>query len=221
MIPSTGFIGRNASDDIASASYNSAPMVHQGSERYTAINWIMPFLKGVLGGQSLQSVLVFNFTNVHAMSYWSDYFPCSCRVNIEEHAVSFTVSLFSAVSWVGIPSIPIFTAMSVTKSLNSSLLEVMFSSKNETVFIRDLSDLTLQIIFDASWASINEGSKRPIACNNSRHALSWRFYLHCGIKETGSPGIICIVCHRILRHPSEHGTSAMGKHLLAKAHIAK
>jgi len=68
---------------------------------------------------------------------------------------------------------------------------------------------------------MNEGSKRPIAWNNSRHAPSWRFYLHCGIEETGSPGIICIVCHQVLRHPSEHGTSSMGKHLLAKAHIAK
>jgi len=38
---------------------------------------------------------------------------------------------------------------------------------------------------------------------------------------TGSTGIICIVCHQVLRHQSEHGTSSMGKHLLAKAHIAK
>ena len=111
--------------------------------------------------------------------------------------------------------------MSDTKSLNTSLLEVMISSKNECVFIRDLSDLTLQIIFDAWWASMNVGSKRPIAWNNSRHAPSWRFYLQCGIEKTGCPGIICIVCHQVLRHPSEHGPSSMGKHLLAKAHIAK
>jgi len=39
----------------------------------------------------------------------------------------------------------------------------MISSKNERVFVRDLSDLTLQIIFDAWWASMNLGSKRPIA----------------------------------------------------------
>jgi len=81
MILSTAFIRKNASDDIASTSYYSAPMVRQGSERYTAINCIMPFANGVLRSQSLQSVLVFNFTNMHAMSYWSDYFPCSCRVN--------------------------------------------------------------------------------------------------------------------------------------------
>jgi len=68
---------------------------------------------------------------------------------------------------------------------------------------------------------MNISSKRPIAWNNSRHAPSWRFYLHCGMAENGSPGIICIVCHQVLRHPSELGTSSMGKHLLAKAHIAK
>jgi len=68
---------------------------------------------------------------------------------------------------------------------------------------------------------MNESSKRPIVWNNSRHVPSWRFSLHCGIEETGSPGIICIVCHQVPRHPSEHGTSSMGKHLLPKAHITK
>jgi len=111
--------------------------------------------------------------------------------------------------------------MSDTKSLNTSLLEVIISSKNECVFIRDLSDLTLQIFFDAWWASMNVGLKRPIAWTASRHAPSCRFDLHCGIEESGSPGIICIVCHQVLCHPSEHGTCSMGKHLLAKAHITK
>jgi len=97
----------------------------------------------------------------------------------------------------------------------------MMSSKNEGVFVRDLRDLTLQIIFDAWWASMNEGTKWAIGWNTSRYAPSWRFYLHCGIEESCSPGIICIICHQVLRHPSEHGTSSMGKHLLAKAHIAK
>ena len=97
----------------------------------------------------------------------------------------------------------------------------MISSKTEHVFIRDLSDLTLQIFFYAWWASMNVGSERPIAWNNYRQSSSRWFYLHCGIEKTGSPGIICIICHQVLRHPSEHGTSSMGKHLLAKAHIAK
>jgi hypothetical protein len=79
---SAAFVNKNATDDIASASYNWASTVHQGSECYTAINCIMLFLNGVLRGQSLQSVLVLNLTNMHAMSYWSDYFPCSSRVNI-------------------------------------------------------------------------------------------------------------------------------------------
>jgi hypothetical protein len=93
--------------------------------------------------------------------------------------------------------------------------------QNERVFISDLSDLTLQIIFDTWWAAMNVGLMQPNARNISRHAPLWQFYLHCGIEETGSPGIICIVCHPVLRHPSEHGTSSMGKHLLAKAHIAR
>ena len=76
------FVGNNASDDIASTCYNWAPTVRQGSERYTAINCIMLYLNAVSCGQSLQSVLEFNFTNMHAMSHWSDHFPSRSRVNI-------------------------------------------------------------------------------------------------------------------------------------------
>ena len=93
--------------------------------------------------------------------------------------------------------------------------------KKERVMIRDLSDLTLQIIFDAWWASIYVGLMRPIAWKNSRHAPLWRCYSHCGTEETGSTGIICTICYQVLHHPSEHGTSSMGKHLVAKAQIAK
>jgi len=96
----------------------------------------------------------------------------------------------------------------------------MISSNNEHVFIHDLNDLTLQIIFDAFWTSMNVDSMLLIAWNNSRHAPSWQIYLHCRIEETGNPGIICIVCHHIPRHPSEQGSSSMGKHLSAIAHIA-
>jgi hypothetical protein len=111
--------------------------------------------------------------------------------------------------------------MSDTKSLNTSLLEVMISSKNECVFIHNWSDRRLKFVFDAWWASMNIASKRHIAWNYSRHAPSWRFYLHCRMEETGSPSIICIVCHQVLRHPSEHVTSSMGRHLLASVHIPK
>jgi hypothetical protein len=131
------------------------------------------------------------------------------------------VSFLSAVSWVRIPSFLIPVAMLDLKSSNTSLLEVMITSTNEPVFIGNLSDLTLKIIFDAEWDPMNVGSKRPIAWNHSRHAPWWLFYLHCGIATTGSPGIICIVCYPVLCHPSEHGSSSMGKHLLAKAHITK
>ena len=115
--------------------------------------------------------------------------------------------LLSAVFRVELPSSRILTAMSDSKSLNTSLREVMISSKNESVVIRDLTDLTLHIILDAWWASINVGLKQPTAWNNSRHASWWQFYLHCGIEETGIPGIICIICHQVLCHPSEQGTS--------------
>jgi hypothetical protein len=67
---------------------------------------------------------------------------------------------------------------------------------------------------------MNVASKRPIASNNSTHVSSWRFYLHGEMEKTGSPGIVCIVCHQVLRHPLEYGTSSMAKHLLAKARIA-
>jgi hypothetical protein len=68
MNPSAAFIGKNASVDIASTSYNCAPMVRQGSERYTTITGSMLFLNGGLHRQSLQVVLVFNMTSMHAMS---------------------------------------------------------------------------------------------------------------------------------------------------------
>jgi len=156
------------------------------------------------------------------MSHRAYFFvPRSSRVNISEPAIFSTIPYLLTSFQFQLPSHPIPTAMSDSQSLNTSLLEVMISSKNEPVFIRDLNDLTLQIIFDAWWASMNVGSKRSIAWKNSRHAPSWRFYLHCGIEETGSPGIISIVGHQVLRHPSEHGTSSMGIHLLAKVHIAK
>jgi len=68
---------------------------------------------------------------------------------------------------------------------------------------------------------MNEGSKWPISWNNSRHVPSCRFYLYCEIEETCSPGTICILCHQVIRHPSECGTSSMGKHFLANAHLAR
>jgi hypothetical protein len=87
--------------------------------------------------------------------------------------------------------------------------------------MRDSSDLTLQSVFDAWWDWMYVGSKQHIARNISRHAPSWQLYMHCAIEETGCPWIICIICHKVCGHPSEHGTRSIEKYLLAKAHIAK
>jgi hypothetical protein len=48
-------------------------------------------------------------------------------------------------------------AMSDLKSLNTLLPEVIISSQNKRIVICDLSDLTLQIMLDAWWASMNVG----------------------------------------------------------------
>jgi len=96
--------------------------------------------------------------------------------------------------------------MSNSRSLDTSFIDVMICVKNEVAFIRDLSDITLEIIFNAFFTSMNVGWKYPIVCNNSRPLHWWQFYLHCGIEETGSPCITCIVHHPVLWHPSEHGT---------------
>jgi len=89
-----------------------------------------------------------------------------------------------------------------------------------TCIIRDLSDRNLLNMFNAWWAAMNVGSTCPIAWNISRHVSSGEFHLHCGIDETSSLGIIYVICHQVLHHPSEHGTSFMGKNLLARGHIA-
>jgi hypothetical protein len=129
--------------------------------------------------------------NTFCAGILDDLTGMECRyTTMNLSAVCFTVTLFSAVVRVGLPSFLMSTAISETKSLNTSLLEVMISSKNEPVFIHDLSDHTLHIIFDAWRASMKVGSKQPIAWNNSRHAQSWRFYFHRRIEETGYPGII-------------------------------
>jgi len=165
---------------------------------------------------------VFNFTNMHAMSHRFDFFlACSSKVDIYKAAFDLTRTYPLRVTQIGLCRVHFLTAMSDTQSLNTLLVEVMISSKNELVIIWDFSNLTLQSIFNAWWASMNVVSKRPIALNKSRHAPSWRFYLHCAIEKTGSPSFICIICHQVLWHSSEHGTRSMGKYLVAKGHIAK
>jgi len=188
-----------------------------GSEHYTAMNCIVLFLNWVLRGPPLQSVLVYNFTNMHQMFYRSEFFAASFRVNNQEPAVSFTVLLHSALAQVRLPSVLIPTTMSDSKWLNTSLVEVMLSSNDERDFILDLNNLSFELIFDAWWASMDVGLKRPSASNNSRPVPSWRFNLDCRSEVTGSAGIRCIECHQVLRNPSEYGTSSLAETLAGKS----
>jgi len=107
------------------------------------------------------------------------------------------------------------------QSFNASLQEVMISSNIEHVFLRDLSGLTLHIIFHAWCFCMNLCLKCGMDWNDSRHVSLLQFYLHCGIVEIGSPGIIRIVCPEVLGHLSEHGPSSIGNLVLGNAHTAK
>jgi len=101
---------------------------------------------------------------MHAMSHRSDFvLGCSSKVNIQEPAFYLAITYPLTVTQIELRRVQFPTAISDTKSLYTSLLDVMISSKNESVFIRDFSDLTLQILFDAWWASMNVALKRPIA----------------------------------------------------------
>jgi len=110
--------------------------------------------------------------------------------------------------------------MSHSTSLNTALFEVIISSRHDFVIMCGLCDLKLQIIVEAVWDVTNVGSKWRIYSANFAHTPSCRLYLHCGIDDTGSPGIICIVWDQVPRHPWEHATSSLGKLLVAQAHIA-
>lgn len=102
-----------------------------------------------------------------------------------------------------------FSVISYQKSLNTSLVEVMKYSKNELIFTCDLRELTLKIIFDACWASVNVDVKCFSAWNESRHVPSRHFYLHCRIQPIGSAGIICIICGQVVHDPSHPETSSV------------
>lgn len=125
------------------------------------------------------------------------------------------------VSDVELPCFHIAHAMSDSKYLNTTLIEVTISSNDYCVCIRDLSDVTLQIILDVWWASVRVNSTCSIACDNSQCARACWFHLHWAIEKTAIPGIMGIVRHHILLHLSESGTNSMGKHLLTEPHIAQ
>jgi len=92
---------------------------------------------------------------------------------------------------------------------------------NVAVFIRHLRNLTLEIIFNAGCTAMKVGSKCHIGWNKFSHATSWQYNFHCRIPQNGSTGIICIICHQVLHHLSEHETSSIEKPLIPSAHIAK
>jgi len=60
-----------------------------------------------------------------------------------------------AVTRVVLPRFVISTTMTDSHFIHTPMLEVIPNSKNDHVFIRDLSDLTLQIVFHTRSASMN------------------------------------------------------------------
>lgn len=104
---------------------------------------------------------------------------------------------------------------------DTSTLEVICASNGEEVFVRDTTDKTLQMTFDAWWSEMEVVTKKPVYWKGQKTAKAWEFYKQCALTENGSPSIVCIVCHKLLSHPAMTGTSAMSKHLTAREHVAK
>jgi len=80
-------------------------------------------------------------------------------------------------------------AMSDDQSIDTSLLEIIISTKNEQLFIGGLTGLAFQNNIDDWRISMNVVLKYPLERKHSKDALSWHFYLHHGIEQTSSPGI--------------------------------
>ena len=172
-----------------------------GPVYHTAMNSSASFRNAGRNSQSLQYVFVYNITYMHAISRRFDFFLAhNSRVNIWEAELYYPITDLFTVSEVDLDCSQISSYMSDYDSLITSLLEVLISSQHECVFIRDFSNLTLQIIFNSWWLFMSVGSKCPVTSNNPRHVLSWRLNLHCGKKETGIPGIMCIISHQVLHY---------------------
>jgi len=156
------------------------------------------------------------------MSHRSDLFlPRSSKVIIYEPAFFLTIKYLLIFTQGKYPRFHFLTAISYSKSLNTSLLDVMIYCKNGPVFICDVGDLTFRIMCDDWWASMNLSSKLHIGWNDSGHAPPRWYYSHYRCQETGRPGIVWIVCYQVLRHTSEQRTTWFRKHLLGNAHVAK
>jgi hypothetical protein len=67
---------------------------------------------------------------------------------------------------------------------------------------------------------LNEcGSKHTIGGSNYRHTPLWHFYFKCITVEVSIPCILWIICHQVLRYPSEYVIGIMGKDSIAKVQI--
>ena len=136
------------------------------------MNFSELLLNCVLRSQSDQYVFLYDLTNMYAMSHRSASFACTSRVNIQDPTFWFTESSLLAVFRVGLHRFQIPSPMSDSKSLNTSLFQVITSSTNARVYIGDLTNHSFQIIFAGWWASMNVGWQRPIAWNDSGHGPS-------------------------------------------------
>ena len=121
-----------------------------GAITYTAMKCLALYLNCIFNSQSFQYVLVYNFTTMHAMSHRAYFVVArSSWVNSYEPGFFSTIPYLLTSFQVRLRSCQIPTAISDPRSSYRLLLDVMMSSKNEHVFICDLNNLTLQIIFDA------------------------------------------------------------------------
>jgi hypothetical protein len=68
---------------------------------------------------------------------------------------------------------------------------------------------------------MNVETKHTVILRSSGYSPPWEFFKHCANEKKGIPGVICIVCYVVLAHPSEYGTTSMGKHLATKTHKAE
>jgi len=183
---SAAVMSKNASDNIASTFYNWVPMECQQFLCWlnmlcsNELHCIVPKLSVMWSVFSICLCIQLHKSVCNLSQIW--LFLLVALQSIFKNPHSTLLLPILAVSWIGEPRCQIPTAMPDWKSLNTTLVGAMISSKNQHVFICDLSDLTLQIIFDASWASINACSKRGVPWNHSRHTPLWRFYLHCWIE---------------------------------------
>jgi len=100
-------MGKKVPDNFATTSQKWALMEYQhfyrGSEIYTAISSLLSFLIYVNNCQSFQYVRVCNFTNIHSMTYRSDFFiKCFPQYRCHHRKVSIKWALMISIlaTWI-------------------------------------------------------------------------------------------------------------------------